>query len=54
MQRFYVNPTTYNSPPLAEGFGDQGKPDTKPDDKAEDKTNIALESDLYGDKLAPG
>lgn len=46
MKAFYVNPTTYNSKPLAPGFGEQDKPD-KPkvakdgkDDKADDSSNI--------------
>jgi len=48
MKAFYVNPTTYNSKPLAPGFGEQDKPDTAKaakagkDDKADDSSNIQL------------
>ena len=40
MREFYVEPTTFNSAPLAPGFGEQARPD--------DKAAVALENEFVG------
>lgn len=50
MQRFYVDPTTYESAPIAKGFGNQSLPDTK---KEEAKGESKEESNIQLDQ-APG